>query len=85
MERKPPLPDSKFEQWLALFHAARRETDQKKRKERIEAAQKAIHERMLELAQEGDDSENRDSMLERFLIDVALMNLRLLLERSEAA
>lgn len=85
MERRPPLPDSKFEQWLALFHAARRETDEEKRKDRIEAAQEAIHERMLELAQESHDSENYDSMLERWLIDVALMNLSSLLERNEAA
>jgi hypothetical protein len=43
--------------------------------------QKAIHERMLELAQGSDDS----AMEERWLIDVALMNLRSLLEQREAA
>ena len=85
MDRKPPLPDSQFKQWLELFHAARRETDQNKRKGRIEAAQKAINERVLELAQEGNDSENYDSMVERLLIDVALMNLRSLLEQRPAA
>ena len=81
MDRKSPLSDSKFKQWLELFHAARRETDEKKRRDRIEAAQKAIHERLLELAQESNDS----TMEERWLIDVALMNLRSLLEQREAA
>ena len=81
MDRKSPLPDSKFKQWLELFHAVRRETDKKKRRDRIEAAQKAIHERLLELAQESHDS----MMEERWLIDVALMNLRALLEHREAA
>jgi len=52
----------------------------KKRLDRIEAAQKAIHERLRELAQESNDS-----MEERWLIDVALMNLRSLLERPAAA
>ena len=85
MDRKSPLPDSKFKRWLELFQAARRETDEKKRKDRIEAAQKAIHERVLELAQESNDSQNYDSMLERWLTDVALMNLRSLLEQREAA
>ena len=85
MDRKSPLPDSKFKQWLELFHAVRRETDKKKRRDRIEAAQKAIHERVLELAQESNDSQNYDSMLERWLTDVALMNLRSLLEHREAA
>ena len=85
MDRKSPIPDSRFKQWLELFHAVRRETDEKKRKDRIEAAQKAIHERVLELAQESNDSENYDSMVERWLIDVALMNLRSLLEHREAA
>jgi hypothetical protein len=81
MDRKSPLSDSKFKQWLELFHAVRRETDEKKRRDRIEAAQKAIHERVLELAQESQDS----MMEERWLIDVALMNLRSLLEHREAA
>ena len=81
MDRKSPVSDSKFKQWLELFHAARRETDEKKRRDRIEAAQKAIHERLLELAQESNDS----TMEERWLIDVALMNLRSLLEHREAA
>jgi len=81
MDRKSPVSDSKFKQWLELFHAARRETDEKKRRDRIEAAQKAIHERVLELAQESNDS----TMEERWLIDVALMNLRSLLEHREAA
>ena len=81
MDRKSPLSDSKFKQWLELFHAARRETDEKKRRDRIEAAQKAIHERVLELAQESNDS----TMEERWLIDVALTNLRSLLEHREAA
>jgi hypothetical protein len=81
MDRKSPLSDSKFRQWLELFHAVRRETDEKKRRDRIEAAQKAIHERVLELAQESHDS----MMEERWLIDVALMNLRSLLEHREAA
>src|SRR5436309_15962562 len=76
-----PVSDSKFKQWLELFHAARRETDEKKRRDRIEAAQKAIHERVLELAQESNDS----TMEERWLIDVALTNLRSLLEHREAA
>ena len=71
-------PNSK--DWLELFHAARLETDKKKRLDRIEAAQKAIHERLRELAQESNDS-----MEERWLIDVALMNLRSLLERPAAA
>src|SRR5437667_5740667 len=81
MDRKSPVSDSKFKQWLELFHAARRETDEKKRRDRIEAAQKAIHERVLELAQESNDS----TMEERWLIDVALTNLRSLLEHREAA
>ena len=81
MDRKSPLPDSKFKHWLDLFHAVRRETDEKKRRDRIEAAQKAIHERLGELAQESNDS----MMEERWLIDVAMMNLRSLLERREAA
>ena len=85
MDRKSPLPDSQFKQWLELFHAARRETDQNKRKGRIEAAQKAIHERARELAKESKDSENYDLMAERLLIDVALMNLRSLLEQRPAA
>ena len=85
MDRKSPLPDSKFKQWLELFHAVRRETDEKKRRDRIEAAQKAIYARARELAQESSDSQNYDSMLERWLIDVALMNLRSLLEQREAA
>jgi hypothetical protein len=71
-------PNSK--DWLELFHAARLETDEKKRLDRIEAAQKAIHQRVLELAQE-----NYDSMEERWLIDVALINLRWLREHREAA
>ena len=81
MDRKSPLSDSKFKQWLELFHAVRRETDKKKRRDRIKAAQKAIHERLLELAQESHDS----MMEERWLIDVALMNLRSLPEHREAA
>ena len=85
MDRKSPLPDSKFKQWLELFYAAGRETDATKRRDRIEAAQTAIHERVLELSHESNDSENYDSMLERWLIDVALMNLRSLLEQREAA
>ena len=47
-------PNSKY--WLELFHAARLETDKKKRLDCVEAAQKAIHERVLELAQESHDS-----------------------------
>jgi len=82
MDRKSPLSDSKFNQWLELFHAARRETGKTKRRGRIEAAQKAIHERARELAQEGNES--RGSMEERWLIDVALMNLRSLLQREAA-
>jgi len=82
MDRKSPLSDSKFKQWLELFRAARRETDETKRRGRIEAAQKAIHERARELAQEGNES--RGSMEERWLIDVALMNLRSLLQREAA-
>jgi len=66
--------------WLELFHAARLETDKKRRLDCIEAAQKAIHERVRELAQESNDS-----MEERWLIDVALKNLRSLLERPAAA
>ena len=76
-----PAPNSKY--WLELFHAARLETDEKKRLDCIEAAQKAIHERVRELAQESNDS--NDLMEERWLIDVALMNLRSLLERPAAA
>ena len=76
-------PNSKY--WLELFHAARLETDETKRLDRIEAAQKAIHERVLELAQENNDSENYESMEERWLIDVALMNLRWLREHRAAA
>jgi hypothetical protein len=71
-------PNSK--DWLKLFHAARLETDKTKRLDCIEAAQKAIHERLRELAQESNDS-----MEERWLIDVALMNLRSLLEHPAAA
>jgi hypothetical protein len=81
MDRKPPLPDSKFKQWLELFHAVRLETDERKRLDRIEVAQKAIHERVLELAQENDN----ESMEERWLIDVALMNLRSLRQPRAAA
>ena len=76
-------PNSKY--WLELFHAARLETDETKRLDRIETAQKAIHERVLELAQENNDSENYESMEERWLIDVALMNLRSLREPRAAA
>jgi len=76
-------PNSKY--WLELFHAARLETDETKRLDRIEAAQKAIHERVLELAQENNDSENYESMEERWLIDVALMNMRWLREHRAAA
>jgi hypothetical protein len=71
-------PNSKS--WLELFHAARLETDKKKRLDCIEAAEKAIHERLRELAQESNNS-----MEERWLIDVALMNLRSLLEDPAAA
>jgi hypothetical protein len=83
MARKPPLSDSKFEQWLELFRAARCETDQTKRSARIEAAQKAIQERARELDQ-SNDTENYESMLERWLIEVALMNLHWLLHREAA-
>ena len=76
-------PNSKY--WLKLFHAARLETDETKRLDRIEAAQKAIHERVLELAQENNDSENYESMEERWLIDIALMNMRWLREHRAAA
>ena len=82
MDRKSPLSESKS-RWLELFHAARLETDEKKRLGLAEAAQKAIHERELELAQESSDS--NDSMVERLLIDVALMNLRSMLEQRPAA
>ena len=71
-------PNSKY--WLELFHAARLEKDKKKRLDCVEAAQKAIHERLRELAQESNDS-----MEERWLIDVALMNLRSLVEHPAAA
>jgi hypothetical protein len=74
-----------FKYWLELFHAARLETDETKRLDRIEAAQKAIHERVLELAQENNDRENYESMVERWLTDVALMNLRWLREHRAAA
>ena len=82
MDRKSPLSDSKFNQWLELFHAARRETDETKRRGLIEVAQTAIQERARDLAQEGNDS--TVSMGERWLIDVALMNLRSLLQREAA-
>jgi hypothetical protein len=65
-------PNSKS--WLELFRAARLETDENRRLDRIEAAQKAIDQRVRELTQEGNDSS--DLMEERWLIDVALMNLR---------
>jgi hypothetical protein len=74
-------PNSKY--WLELFRAVRLETDEEKRLDCIEAAQKAIHERVRELAQESNDSNY--SMEERWLIDVALMNLRSLLEHRVAA
>ena len=51
-------PNSKH--WLELFHAARLEADEKKRLDCIETAQKAIHERVRELAQASNDS--NDSM-----------------------
>lgn len=66
--------------WLELFYAARLETDEKKRLDRIEIAQKAIHERLLELGQDANQS-----MQERWLIDVALMNLGSLREPPAAA
>jgi hypothetical protein len=65
-------PNSKC--WLELFRAARLETDENRLLDRIEAAQKAIDQRVRELSQESNDSS--DSMEERWLIDVALMNLR---------
>jgi hypothetical protein len=82
MDRKSPLSDSKFKQWLEGFHAARRETDATKRKARLETAHSAIHERARELTQEGNESTG--SIEERWLIDVALMNLRSLLQREAA-
>ena len=85
MDRKSPVPDSPFRRWLELFHAARRETVEKKRRDCIEAAQKAIHERARELTKESSGPENYDLMMERLLIDVALMNLRSLLEQRPAA
>ncbi len=62
--------------WLDLYQAALLEIDHQKLFDRIELAQKAIHDRVRELA----DHSNA-SIEERRAIDDALMNLRCLLRQ----
>jgi hypothetical protein len=61
--------------WVELYRAALVETDKAKLRDRIEAAQKVLHERVGELAENGNGSAE-----EHRAIDDALRALRSLLQ-----
>jgi hypothetical protein len=65
-------PESLYSAWQSEYNAALVEADRKKLKERVEAAEQAIYQRLQQISQNSDDH------TERNLIEDALNSLRVI-------